>query len=425
MRMKKFFISLGLVALLLPSLTSAATCPNLSRDLQVPMQGDDVRQLQQFLVETNFLSQADMNTGPGFFGSRTKLAVQRFQSNYGVPTTGYVGPLTRAAIRQVCGGTTPPPIDNNPPPAPTCTLIANPSSIMRGQSSLVSWLSTNASQASITNIGTVAANGSETVFPTQTTTYTGTFWGQGGTAECTATVSVALPGGGIGIGASLGASAVASGLTATLAISPVEIGYCSTAGDQGSISWGDGASVPAGGPGSLWGRPCTATSGTFTLTHTYATAGTYTIVITLNGHSKTLALIVSAQTSCTPEQAQTRTSTQCQSGQTGVITETRTSSCAAGATSPTWGSWTTTSNTCAATGQCLYNGVTYDSGYAAPNVSGGPHPGQYGWNSGHLYVCSAGIWQWKQCGWPNITGPFPNTKPIPTKTGEGRFYYCP
>lgn len=102
-------IGFTLLALMMPFFAfipsaEAVACPTLHRDLERGMEGNDVLQLQQFLVETGFLSQADMNTGPGFFGSRTKLAVQRFQSNNGVPSTGYVGPITRAAIARVCSG---------------------------------------------------------------------------------------------------------------------------------------------------------------------------------------------------------------------------------------------------------------------------------------------------------------------------------
>lgn len=50
-------------------------------------------------------------------------------------------------------------------------------------------------------------------------------------------------------------------------------------------------------------------------------------------------------TSCTPLAPQTQT-LACLTGQTGSITQTRTSSCTIGATMPTWGAWVTTTNTC-------------------------------------------------------------------------------
>jgi len=59
---------------------------------------------------------------------------------------------------------------NNPP---TASIIANPASILQGGSSTLSWTSAYASMIMIDNgIGTVAANGSKTVSPAITTTYT-------------------------------------------------------------------------------------------------------------------------------------------------------------------------------------------------------------------------------------------------------------
>lgn len=52
-------------------------------------------------------------------------------------------------------------------------------------------------------------------------------------------------------------------------------------------------------------------------------------------------------TACIPLPAQTQT-ISCPTGQTGSIAQTRTSSCTTGATAPTWGEWSTTSNTCTA-----------------------------------------------------------------------------
>jgi len=76
-------------------------------------------------------------------------------------------------------------------PAPTCRMSADPASINAGQSSTLSWSSTNTTSASINQgIGSVAVNGSRAVSPSATTTYTGTFTGPGGTVTCTALVTV-------------------------------------------------------------------------------------------------------------------------------------------------------------------------------------------------------------------------------------------
>ena len=64
-------------------------------------------------------------------------------------------------------------------PAPTCRLTVNPASISPGQSATLTWTSTNATGGTIDN-SSVGRSGSQTVTPTQTTTYTGIFVGSGG-----------------------------------------------------------------------------------------------------------------------------------------------------------------------------------------------------------------------------------------------------
>jgi hypothetical protein len=77
------------------------------------------------------------------------------------------------------------------PPPPSCTLTANPSNIKDGQSSTLTWTTQNATSVSIDQgIGSVALNGSKSVSPHQTTTYTLTAKGDGGTVKCQTTVTV-------------------------------------------------------------------------------------------------------------------------------------------------------------------------------------------------------------------------------------------
>jgi peptidoglycan-associated lipoprotein len=90
-----------------------------------------------------------------------------------------------------------PPPPPPPPPAaarPTVTLQASPSSINKGESSTLSWNSTDATQLSIApEVGAVTAQGSTKVSPSDSTTYTVTATGPGGSASATATVSVNAP----------------------------------------------------------------------------------------------------------------------------------------------------------------------------------------------------------------------------------------
>jgi hypothetical protein len=76
-------------------------------------------------------------------------------------------------------------------PAPTLTLSANPASINAGQSSTLTWSSTNATSCTASGgwTGTKAISGTQSVSPNTTTTYTLTCTGAGGSASQSATVT--------------------------------------------------------------------------------------------------------------------------------------------------------------------------------------------------------------------------------------------
>jgi peptidoglycan-associated lipoprotein len=83
-----------------------------------------------------------------------------------------------------------------PPPAPAVTqFTADPSAIVRGQSSTLSWTVTGSvTSVSIDQgIGTVDNNGTRRVSPDNSTTYTLTATGPGGTSTAGTTVSVSAP----------------------------------------------------------------------------------------------------------------------------------------------------------------------------------------------------------------------------------------
>ncbi|WP_426750522.1 transglycosylase SLT domain-containing protein [Myxococcus sp. Y35] len=71
------------------------------RDLEKGARGPAVEKLQSALVKGGYMTQAEMNTGPGVFGPRTEAALKEFQAANGVPNTGYYGPLTRAAFSKL------------------------------------------------------------------------------------------------------------------------------------------------------------------------------------------------------------------------------------------------------------------------------------------------------------------------------------
>ncbi|MEK7613504.1 MAG: SpaA isopeptide-forming pilin-related protein [Patescibacteria group bacterium] len=84
-------------------------------------------------------------------------------------------------------------------PAPQCTLTVSHSKIKTGESITVSWTSTNVSNGTITHVGTttpVSGGTTDDLYPSDTTTYTGTFTGPYGTTTCSAIVEVEKGGGG-------------------------------------------------------------------------------------------------------------------------------------------------------------------------------------------------------------------------------------
>lgn len=106
----------------------------------------------------------------------------------------FPGLLALLLLVNGCGNKKPP---APPPPPPqskpvTATLSANPSSIQRGQSATLTWSTENATDITLEG-NKVDASGSQTVSPTQTTTYHLTAKGAGGAQDATAQVSVTQP----------------------------------------------------------------------------------------------------------------------------------------------------------------------------------------------------------------------------------------
>lgn len=81
---------------------------------------------------------------------------------------------------------TPPPA----PSAPTATLAASPNVIQQGQTTTLSWQTTNSTDITIAGLGTVPASGSRSVTPDASMTYTLEAKGPGGTKDASARVTV-------------------------------------------------------------------------------------------------------------------------------------------------------------------------------------------------------------------------------------------
>lgn len=95
------FVAIVVLSAVLPgyvgaqAYTTTAGCLVLSNDLSLGMQGSDVSQLQGFLAEQGYSGGLSESS---YFGQATQQAVVGFQSAHGIPGTGYVGSLTRAAL---------------------------------------------------------------------------------------------------------------------------------------------------------------------------------------------------------------------------------------------------------------------------------------------------------------------------------------
>jgi peptidoglycan-associated lipoprotein len=89
--------------------------------------------------------------------------------------------------------TPPPPPPPPAPPAPTASISVNPNTVQAGQAASLTWQTSNATDVSIDGIGAVQPNGSQSVTPTDSTTYHLVAKGAGGSQEATARLTVTQP----------------------------------------------------------------------------------------------------------------------------------------------------------------------------------------------------------------------------------------
>lgn len=106
------------------------------------------------------------------------------------------------------------PAETPPPPGPpTCTLTAVPATVTQGQSVTLSWSTNDATELNLKpGLGSQQAEGSTSVTPAESTTYTLSLTGAGGAGECNARVTVtpATPPGASVQESNLGANASAA-----------------------------------------------------------------------------------------------------------------------------------------------------------------------------------------------------------------------
>lgn len=149
-------------------------------NLQPGATGAAVQQLQQWLVSQGYLTQAQMNTGPGTYGPATTAAVKAFQQAKGVDNSsgpGYWGPLTIAAASNPQST-----ILNNGSPAPSIiqyaqgTTPANVASLTRTNASGAAPAATTSPQSTILNNGSPAPTAAQLSLPLTPATILGSNW---------------------------------------------------------------------------------------------------------------------------------------------------------------------------------------------------------------------------------------------------------
>jgi peptidoglycan hydrolase-like protein with peptidoglycan-binding domain len=121
--MKRILFATGVAVLALASI-ALAQGQVFSANLTVGSTGSDVVALQTALMSAGYSIPAISSgaAAKGYFGSQTKAAVMQYQAAHGVPNTGFVGPLTRAALNGgavATGGA-------SCPAGYTCTLTGAP-----------------------------------------------------------------------------------------------------------------------------------------------------------------------------------------------------------------------------------------------------------------------------------------------------------
>jgi hypothetical protein len=137
---------------------------------------------------TNATSVSISGVGSGLNAQGTATVSPTQTTTYNLTATGAGGQSITASVTVTVGASKPAII----------RFTAAPTNINQGQSSLLSWTTTGASTVTINNgVGTVPVNGSKSVSPSTTTTYTLTATGADGVTSVTAAVTVTVGGGAV------------------------------------------------------------------------------------------------------------------------------------------------------------------------------------------------------------------------------------
>ena len=160
-----------------------------------------------------------------------------------------------------------------PPETVSVQLSADPSTIVKGQNSTLSWTSQNAVSCGAPWTTATSTSGSQIVTPDSTTSYTISCTGQSGTASSTATVTVTANGGGnnnptVSISANPGT--INSGATSTLTWASTNTNSCSAIWTSATSTSGSFNVSPTSTID--YGITCTGTGGSASATTTVTVA---------------------------------------------------------------------------------------------------------------------------------------------------------
>jgi hypothetical protein len=145
--MKKLLIASSIATLAFATVAMAASYV-FANNLTVGSRGDAVTALQNDLIAAGHNIAAGAT---GYFGSQTKAAVQAYQTENGIPSTGFVGPLTRAALN----GTATVAVSTTCPVGFTCTanVATTPAACPVGMTCTPNNTTTGATVGAITTPG--------------------------------------------------------------------------------------------------------------------------------------------------------------------------------------------------------------------------------------------------------------------------------
>lgn len=280
---------------------NSGSCPLIGRSLRRGSSGDDVTRLQQFLMRDTTVYPEGQVTG--YYGALTEAAVRRWQAKFnivssgdpGVTGYGVVGPRTAAAISIVCSGGS-----INGVAAPTASPVGGFIRVtpVTGNAPLSVRIDATVNTTNSCSGAIYTLNYGDGTIPSQIpspsgncqqlTQTLGHTYQYGGAYQVTlsagahsTSATVVVYGNGA-TGPSVGDTMSASPTTGS---APLSVGFTgiinsaqSCAGGSYSLQFGDGTTVPLTFPASS----CSPQS--FSVTHQYASAGTFTAKL-FNGAS--------------------------------------------------------------------------------------------------------------------------------------------